>query len=382
MTPTLIDFFDSDLDISVYALAMRSAYVVTGNVIIMGTNWDNYNTMHLFPTWPEKDQITLMKSITGKEDWAKLDDTMEVLRILRSKKRLGQAEIVALKKTEKYLKQCVDVSLKRSRDAIYGYGFMEIDDKFINTKTLGIFSLGHEGKENKENDECSISTLLLDIYSSNDSDNEQTDPNFALITIMLTDDFFEWCNGKHTLYNTDSEAANQSGHLFMTTCFSIPNTTKLSLDEIILANRTMKTGLDPWRTAASQWIKTSIENETEMVNNYFAHVQMHNQSAQETIDNNMVMENAKKSRRTGDHVEVMLGLIPFAVMLDFYKDMKVIPDDSWQILQKELAENPKINRRYPVIGTRFTGEKYYKTDPPPDAETFAALSRKKFLSVD
>ena len=69
-------------------------------------------------------------------------------------------------------------------------------------------------------------------------------------------------------------------------------------------------------------------------------------------------------------------------MIDFYRDMKVIQDNTWQKLKEVLAKDDKLHRRYPVMGARFNGEKYFKIYELSKEEVLETLSPKKFLSVD
>ncbi len=119
-----------------------------------------------------------------------------------------------------------------------------------------------------------------------------------------------------------------------------------------------------------------------MVSTYFTNVQIHNRTAQDTIDDNLVMENAKRSQPANENIEIMIGLVPFTVIINFFRDMRVLPHNSWQILQDELAKKPQLNRRFPVMGARFNGNKYFKGDPSPEVMALAAMTRKKFVSVD
>ena len=306
MTPALLDFTVSDLNNYVYALSMRCAYLAAGSVIIMGTHWNSYNTIGTAQEWPEKAKLRLvLQALNDKEAEQKVKEAMAAMNTLKAKKRLSQAAFVALKGAEKYMEANFQLVFNAIKRNIYEYGFMEINEDFLKTKNLSTISICEEGKETT--DDISISTALLTMYDNEATDWTTIPPGLELQLIMLPEDFFEWCQHKHTLYHTDCEAANQVSQLFMTTCFSVPNTTKLSLEEMMLAHRTFTSGLSPWRTAADHWVKTGIENETGMVGSYFANVQMHNKSAQQTIDNNMVMEHAKRSHPTGEHVEIMLN---------------------------------------------------------------------------
>ncbi len=381
MTPTLIDFSDTNLNNSFYALAMRSAYLASGSVIIMGSSWSFYCMIGQGHQLPPKIKKNLTLGLNDKDKSGKMEGAFKQLNILRAKKRLSKEEILLMKAGENYLKAAFEVALAVLKDIIYGRGFMEINEDFLKTDYLLTLNVADE--ESKEQDTISMSTILLKLFDPTAVADSTIDPAFEWQVIMLPDEFFEWCEGKYTLHSAPSEAASQPDQLFMTPCFTLPNTTKLSLDEMKLANRTIRKGLAPWATAAVHWMETCTNNEPDRVNAYFAEVQIHHQAAQQTIDNNMIMEKAKQSHPAGEHLEIMLGLVPYTVMIQFYRDMKVIPDNSWEILQQAIARDEHLTtQRYPMMGVRFIGEKYFKTDTGKEGELFAGLERRKFLSVD
>lgn len=381
MIPFLLDSPDGTINKRFYVLSIRTGYLLAGSVTITDEHLQTYSFIHTLGNATEKEKLIVLKSAMKGEERQVVLETEQILKNLRTR-RLGAKEIVAKKQFERIIDQMFQAWVQNAQKFLYEhYGYMEIDEEFLKTGVLSTFKITDDGAEKPG--AIAMSRVFLR-NDGVDDDDETMDPG-GMALMMLPDEFFDWCEGKHTIYDAASNEANNTNNIFLHTCFTLPDTSKVPVEEMKLARRTLERepATTQWTHAHDEWLWSAIKSPEGMVARFTSDVAVHNAPMQQAIDSNPVLQHITRSRPQGEALQVMLGLVPRAHILSFYRDMKVISDQSWQVIQDAIANGTSQPRRDPVFALRFVGEKYFKTDDgEEEMHSFNLLRRRKVLSVD
>ncbi len=387
----MFDFEGSTLSQQEYALNMRTAFLLADLIILSGKAANSYDLVGNFYRYSLKDkfrvarQIKLPGALDAEVD---LDVLWKTINELKNKKRKTVEDMKLLNSGEKLL----DVTLKIVEDvlkaAMRSQGFMEPINELANSGFITFINMVADSEEIMEGEKKMKVTRLFISDPDEEEMPEDTDPETIKIPLfLLPNSFFDWCADNHTIYTAQQPEAANKKNIYMQSCFTLPHTQSLSVEEMKLARRSLWESSKPWRSIMNQWnlMEQRKTDSKTMVSWFRENMTGKTDALQWAINDNYVLQQTTRSSLKQDRVEVMAGEVPMEMIMEFYREKYVIPDCSYELLLDYFFNIDTLQKRSVVLALKIHGTQYSHDQQDHEKEETNIndlLTKKKFIQVD
>src|SRR5439155_17893606 len=111
------------------------------------------------------------------------------------------------------------------------------------------------------------------------------------------------------------------------------------------------TTAQPFREHADKWLNAVYASESSegTLDKFLETVLPYTEALQGEFEKNELIKHISRLQGGKVQIAIMLGELPVAAVWNYYRQLDVISDETWAILEKELEKDEFKNRRYPVM---------------------------------
>lgn len=375
MRSILPDFRSSKLKWNYFALAMRMGYLFTEALSSGGMVMDGYIFYYRKDTFPEhlKWEVILRKTWTPEQHQKLTSIRRDMYRHQAVKNKTAKG-IVAYRQLQAGMHKFFLKVMEEMETYFFGQGFMRMDAEFVNKGGFGSYTVDYDEPETND---INIGVPFSEIFLG-DVDPEVGHP---WVMHLLPFDFLSHPLIKDAVTDAYNPSAPNADSIYLQHFISVPDPTPLSMNEMLLARRRMMNMNEPFRTALVEWNKQFYKGDSSSAAtlDYFKQkVLPEAKVLQQAVDVNEILQMLVKQRPGAPHVNMLIGEVPVAVLWEYYKDMEVLPPQTWEVLQRKMETEERLKRRFPIIAIDTPW-----MEPTEDNELVTALFKpRKSIKVD
>jgi hypothetical protein len=333
------------------SIALRIGYLLCNLVTGAGSTYQHiyFEKIDQHRTQDQKiDLIAQYRKLEGQnnDDWspAHIKDTF---KIFRKMKHPGAAAIASNKKLEKIVKDLYQSYADEQKEKLMLTGLVQLGELFEKHKNLPMYWVLWDKQEWEEKSLHPLSKLLkLDI------ENRERDCDFFFLT---WDFFIKAFDEENDIALSVADAAAKKGG-YLHTCFDFPNVNLLTVTEMDKIKESVKDVHDSFCEKSDEWIKAVYRGDNaEVTASLFIEGLL---PAAETFKKSLEQEplllHTKKLQHGEVTVSVMLGELPVKTIWNFYRQLGVVMDETWAILEQAIETEEFKEKRYPVMAMRLS----------------------------
>lgn len=364
---------NSRLNGPVHALGMRLGYLIANVVNCGGHHTYPYNViLNAAKTFTPKQKLEILVKTEDPKYADMLAPLQGAMKSLNKIKRKNAEGIRLERQTNTLINEYFDeLWLADYKEAFYRRGFMKLfsDSEVFEPGVAMFYVTNAPNPEIKVEDHQDLMSDLMMRRSVHP-------PNIILIPFLPLE-FFGYKPATDATVPFDDAAANDDTKMWLTRCLSFPNVMRLSDNEMAIVRRQTSAAATPLRQAVDQWdelFKNGADADTRR--RFFQdRILPAAQELQAAYDRNEILQLRGKATA----FEVYFGEMPFSLMWEFFREMEVIKDPTWNVLQQKLKEDENMPLRCPVMA--------YNYIPPGNGnegveELSALTATKKSIAVE
>ena len=351
MVPIVFNNRPSKLHQRSESIALRACYLLSDFIISAGTSGDNIHFENIMGQMNLRQQLQIIEA-HYKNSETPLPETAEqyhkMIQDFRKIKHKNRLQIIALKKLETWVDSAYKFIVDQLKEEAALTGLPELKG-LVDGKSIGFTRMSQADLES-DKDECTPASKLLKLdFPVKEGEPEPKEEDYSLF--CLTAEFFtDLFPAKGTVVSYSDSAANDSTKCGLQKCFTLPNINLLTAIELKSIRKQLEPLSAEFRKQTNAWLKIFEEPDTGNTMEHFQkNVWPHAASLQAAIAQNELIQHTYASQRSVSYIELWMGEIPTAVLWQFYKDFEVIHDATWNILEEALKNEPKWQKRTPVL---------------------------------
>jgi hypothetical protein len=332
------------------SVALRSAYLLCDKITAAGTVYCHiyFNVIEQRKTLEVKlDAIDLYSKAEGiQNDWSAAE-VKRMLKVFRKMKHPAPEAIKLKKGLEKHINDLYQAYADEQRANLASTGMLQLQELFDTDRDMPMYNVQYDRHESEQNGCRAMSKLLkLEI------ENRERDADFFCLTWDFFLKRFDEANG----LQVKEGGAGDLSMGWLQPCMRLPNVNLLSVKELGEIRTAVNESAAAFRQAGNEWINAvyagmAADETAQMFSSSIA-------PAAETLSNvleeNSLLTHVRRLQNDAVNSTVMLGEIPVSVMWNFYRDMKVLRDETWDVMEKALQTDEFANKRYPVMALKIS----------------------------
>jgi hypothetical protein len=341
MRTILFDYPGSKLDGRQYALNMRVSYLLSGAVMCMGTNVDCYSFIENLSRFSRKQKILLLSG-----DQPEFKEWSENVRSLRKQVKYHNGHLIsASRKIDDAVDNYFNKWTQWLTDSFYAKGFPAISQDQLDESPAFQMQSHVSEPELDDDSNCPFSEWL----QLTQEEDEQGD------MVMMPANFMDHPAVKdHWVEASDPTAGDING-IYFKHCITLPKISSLTLLEMNSIRKAIASPLQSFTSSMNNWIDQFWNEdglEVDTMRFFNNNILPAAEGLQAAYDRNLILKHLLRTTNAADRVEVLIGEVPVKLIWRYFKDNKVIPNPTWQKLQKAVLRDDRLTRRWPVIAVR------------------------------
>lgn len=370
MNSVLVDFEKTALKWNYQAIAMRMGYLFSERLFVGGSIIDTYSHFAYKERYPEHVRWQALMQNKWEPDMAKLlPEMLANIRRGRSVKNKTPQLIVAQRKVEADVNKLFFGMMNHYEEGFHKVGFMKLDDEILATKGFAFFEVDYDNPEHGKKKPFSEIFLL---------EKKEGDEEYMH---LLPHDFVAHETIKAKWTDAHHDTAADVNSIYLQRCISVPDPRSLSTNEIMLLRRNIYNASQPFREALEEWWKLFHADDVSTADTlrfFTEKVLPHSIAIQQAADNNDILQMLVRQNPATNYVDMLIGEVPVSVLWQWYKDMGILPSQTWEVLQQRMETEDRLKRRFPVIAISSPW-----LDPAEASDMFSqVIPVKKSIAVD
>ena len=347
MESVVIDYYNTHQNSSFLALAHRIGYVFTSRVILTGYYGDAYCFYNAKNNPSDHVKWRMVQLAAGADDKQKMVEMEILMKTLKQVKHKRRDQIMMLKKLDKDLTAFFDKGRKEMSKPFYEKGFMQLDDSMISQHFFGFPALNSKSPEDMGPDPHS--TRVSDIFTFSNGPQRQ---NVNYIIFLLSADFMRHPMVKDIKVPLATDAVAGDINTYLQPVFSLPDILSFSTLELQVLRKDMAPAGADLGGVMDEWCTMFEDVESANVAKweYFTnHVIPAAAPVQQAIDQNELLRQTGPLAAANNRIQILIGELPVSLVWEYYREMKVIPPQTWEVLQKAAEHDERLRKSYPVM---------------------------------
>jgi hypothetical protein len=387
MNPVVLNFAGSSIEAAAESLALRSAYIFFDKVTSAGTTYhDIYFDHYMESPYSIDFKIEIVDDYcTANNAWKDHWNTDLVKKELKSFnkiKHLAPVQIIDKKKLEKYVDECYRIVIAQRRKRLETGGLVHLHKLYENHSELSFYYVDILNPENGSEEFVPMSKILMRQLSSS-----QRNGDFFCLPWNFFDKEFQ------KNYSLGGEASTKEaleGDGYGVQCLSLPILNKFTIPEMESTHEKIKSVSSEFMQKLKEWMAMVYAgNPIKERGKWFSKkVFPATASILHWIAEDELLVHLSKVQKSKSYNDIYIGEIRAGVLWDFYRYFKVIPDETWAILQNEMQKKDSVaNQRWPFMAVVPVFDDQEKISDQNLADVAAEEREdvapvKKYISID
>ena len=342
MRTILFDYPGSKLDSRLYALNMRVGYLLSGTVMCMGTNVDAYRLIEAAPRFTTAQKMKILMNHPGvASEFKEIGENIRSLR--RQVKYQDGRMIIASKQMDNSIERYFEAWMHEVINSFYSKGFPAIGEYEENK----VFEMRQLAPEPESNHDSHIP--FSEWFQLTQEEDDAGD------MVMMPANFMDHAAVKdNCLKASDPEAGNVNS-IYFRHCITLPKISSLTILEMNSIRKAIAPALQSFTGLMNDWIDlfwNEDGGEADTTAFFNSTIQPAAERLQAAYDANLILKHLVRTTSATDQVQIFIGEAPVKSIWRYFRDNKIIPNATWQKLQKAVLRDDRLTKRWPIITVR------------------------------
>ena len=356
------------------AIALKIAYLLCDCAITTGDTGYYIVADNFLGTLSISEKIEMLFSYyDGDPDSLEyLQNTKKLLKQLAKVKHKDRNQLIAQKLCEKDLLENWDLALESYCGQMDKCGFHQLQ-QLRREDAIRFYAMQRKAEEPAKLYITASDLLKLYLFDIDETYEEDTTQLF-----FLAADFSKEGQPAPVIYSATDEEARNMGNSYLQKVFTLPFINDLSTAELQMIRRQLNTDGANFRQQADEWIQACYNGEDteERMDLFIQQLMPAAAQVQQKIESNETLHLHDKKYDASSRLEVWMGELPVWQLWQYYKDYKVIGEDTWQKLEEAKEDEEYKDQRWPVMMLKM-----FEPDTSGEQEE-EIKSSKKYLRID
>ncbi len=374
MQAVVFNFSRSSINQVREAIALKIGYLLCNNSITAGDIGYYIVADHFLADLPLAGKINMLLTYyaSDPDSMEYLHNAQKLLKQAAKIKHKDRQQIIAQKMCEKEIIANWERVLNGHLEHVKETGFHQLQQ--LRKEDAIVFYPMKTNSEDLQEQYITASDLLrLNLFDIDETFEEDSTQLF-----FLSVDFDKEAQPAPVIYSVTDEEAKDITNSYLQKVFTLPYINDLSAAELQMLRRQFSKDDVDFLIQADGWINACYngENTGERMDLFIQYLMPAAALLQQQIESNELLRWQHKKYDPSMRLEVWMGEVPVWLLWQYYKDYKVIEENTWSKLEEAKESEEFKGQRWPVMMLKMS-------DPETTEEEDQEIkSTKKYLRID